>query len=104
VTKFVRRIFFVANTQENLADEVQAVAPIPYKFTDEAIGRLACAVSQRFDAPLYVVSAPNRHALRTPMNRERLFLMDVSPGIRGSDSDCAAVFRGMLAALPILPR
>jgi hypothetical protein len=42
----------VANTQEDLADEVQAVAPIPYKSTDEAIGRLACAVSQRFDAPL----------------------------------------------------
>jgi hypothetical protein len=51
------------------------------------------------------VSAPNRHALRTPANRERLFLMDVSPGIRGSDSDWAAVFRGMPArALPILPR
>ena len=91
VTEFVRRIFFVSNTQDNLADEVQAVAPIPYKFTDEAIDRLA--------------SAAGRHALRTQANRERLFLMDVFPGIRGSDSDWAAVFRGMLErALPILPR
>ena len=105
VTEFVRRIFFVSNTQDNLADEVQAVAPIPYKFTDEAIDRLASAVSRRFEAPLYVVSAAGRHALRTQANRERLFLMDVFPGIRGSDSDWAAVFRGMLErALPILPR
>jgi hypothetical protein len=48
----------VSNAQDNLADEVQAVAPIPYTFTDKAIDRLASAVSQRFDAPLYVVSAP----------------------------------------------
>jgi len=96
VAKVSRRIFFVANTQGNLADEVQAVAPIPYRFTDEAIGRLAAVVSERFDAPLYVVSAPDRHALSTSANLERLFPMDVSPGIWGSDSDWAAVFRGML--------
>jgi hypothetical protein len=58
VTDLPHRIFFVSNAQDNLADEVQAVAPIPYTFTDKAIDRLASAVSQRFDAPLYVVSAP----------------------------------------------
>jgi hypothetical protein len=93
---FARPIFFVGNTQENLADEVQAVAPIPYMFTDEAIDRLAAAVSRRFGAPLYVVSAPTRHELRAPSNLERLFLMDVSPGIRGSDSDWSDVLREML--------
>ncbi|CDO86030.1 hypothetical protein BN973_00368 [Mycobacterium triplex] len=96
VTGFTRRIFFVANTQDNLADEVQAVAPIPYTFTDEAIDRLAAAVTQRFDAPLYVVSAPGRHQLTTPANRDRLLLMDITPGLRGSDSDWSAVFRTML--------
>ena len=96
VAGFARRIFFVANTQDNLADEVQAVAPIPYTFTDEVIDRLATAVSQRFDAPLYAVSAPGRHALTTPANLDRLFLMDVTQGIRGSDSDWSAVFRQML--------
>jgi hypothetical protein len=96
VAGFARPIFFVSNTQENLADEVQAVAPIPYTFTDEAIDRLATAVSRRFGAPLYVVSAPTRHELRAPSNLERLFLMDVSPGIRGSDSDWSHVFREML--------
>jgi hypothetical protein len=96
VTNFARRIFFVANTQDNLADEVQAIAAVPYTFTDEAIDRLAAAVSRRFGAPLYVVSAPTRHELRTGANLDRLFLMDVSPGIQGSDSDWSAVFRGML--------
>jgi hypothetical protein len=54
------------------------------------------AVSQCFDSPLYVVSAPARHELRTQANLERLFLMDITQGIRGSDSDWSAVFRGML--------
>lgn len=96
VAGFARRIFFVSNTQDNLADEVQAVARIPFTFTDLAINRLAAAVSQRFDAPLYVVSTPARHELRTPVNLERLFLMDVASGIRGSDSDWSVVFREML--------
>lgn len=96
VREFTRRIFFVANTQDNLADEVQAVAAIPYIFTDEAIDRLAAAVSQRFDAALYVVSTPTRHELTTSANLDRLLLMDITPGIRGSDSDWAAVFRTML--------
>lgn len=96
VAGFTRRIFFVANTQDNLADEVQAVAPIPYVFTDEVIDRLAAAVSQRFDAPLYVVSTPGHHRLTTPANRDRLLLMDITPGLRGSDSDWSAVFRTML--------
>ena len=96
VTNFAHPIFFVANTQDNLADEVQAVAPIPYEFTDESIGRLASVVSQRFNAPLYVVSAPERHTLSAPANLERLFPMDISPGIWGSNSDWAAVFRAML--------
>jgi hypothetical protein len=96
VAQFTRRIFFVANTQDNLADEVQATALIPYAFTDEAIDRLAGAVAERFDAALYVVSAPTRHQLTTPANLDRLLLMDITPGIRGSDSDWAAVFRRML--------
>jgi hypothetical protein len=100
VTNFPRRIFFVANTQDNLADEVQAVAAVPYTFTDEAIDLLAAAVSRRFDAPLYVVSAPARHELSTPANLDRLFLMDVSPGIQGSDSEWSAAFRGMLQRCP----
>jgi hypothetical protein len=105
VTKFQRRIFFVANTQDNLADEVQAVAPIPYEFTDEAISRLAAAVSQRFNAPLYVVSTAERHALHTPANLERLLLIDASPGIRGEDSDWDGVFREMLTrTLPAATR
>ena len=96
VTEFGRRICFVANTQDNLADEVQATAPIPYTFTDEAIDHLAAAVSERFDAALYVVSTPTRHELTTPANLDRLLLMDITPGIRGSDSDWSAVFRTML--------
>lgn len=96
VTGFGRPIFFVANTQDNLADEVQAIAPIPYVFTDATIDHLATAVAQRFGADLYVVSAPTRHALTTPANLDRLLLMDITPGIRGSDSDWSAVFRTML--------
>ncbi|MEE3063597.1 MAG: hypothetical protein VYA67_06465 [Actinomycetota bacterium] len=96
VAGFTRRIFFVANTQDNLADEVQAVAAIPYIFTDEAIDRLAAAVSQRFGGDLYVVSTPTRHELMAPANLDRLLLMDVTPGIRGSDSDWSAAFRTML--------
>jgi hypothetical protein len=67
VSEFARRIFFVANTRDNLAEEVQG-APIPYTFTEEAIDGVASVVSQCFDAPLYVVSAPARHELRTPAN------------------------------------
>jgi hypothetical protein len=96
VTGFGRRIFFVANTQDNLADEVQAVTPIPYAFTDEAIEGLSAAVAQRFDARLWVVSAPDRYALTTPANLDRLLLMDITPGIRGSDADWSEIFRTML--------
>ncbi|MEE6136236.1 hypothetical protein SKC41_07795 [Mycobacterium sp. 050128] len=96
VSVFKRRIFFVANTQDNLADEVQSVAAVPYIFTDQAIDRLAAAVSQRFDAALYVVSTPMRHELTAPANLDRLLLMDITRGIRGSDSDWSAVFRTML--------
>jgi hypothetical protein len=105
VAGFGRRIFFVANTQDNLADEVQATAPIPYTFTDAAIERLAGAVSQRFDAPLYVVSAPGRHTLTTTANLDRLLLMDITSGIRGSDADWAMVFRTMLlrSAAGVMP-
>jgi hypothetical protein len=77
----------------------------PYRISSRMRRSVVSPVRFRSALMLRSVSAPNRHALRTPANRERLFLMDVSPGIRGSDSDWAAVFRGMPArALPILPR
>jgi hypothetical protein len=42
------------------------------------------------------VSAPERHALTTQANLDRLLLMDIAPGIRGSDSEWSAVLRTML--------
>jgi hypothetical protein len=72
----------------------------PYRISSRMTRSVVSPTRFRSTLTLRSVSAPNRHAVRMPANRERLFLMDVSPGIRGSDCDWAAVFRGILARAP----